>query len=161
MQKALREAMSMKPITFDEMVRKSLNPVAVANMKLQGAVGDLSKQMVGAAKARNRQFVFQNPIIVDTPEKFIETAASGKTQHTPRERDANGRFVSQSENRVISKAASVIESAVKNVVPGTPQGIDPTLDAINEVSTALSPVKRAAGFMLRPLTWPDEVTKKK
>jgi hypothetical protein len=37
-------------------------------------------------------------------------------------------------------------------MPSNPQGVDPTLDAINEVATVLSPVKRAAGFMLRPLT---------
>ncbi|PZM00493.1 tail tape measure protein, partial [Acinetobacter nosocomialis] len=34
----------------------------------------------------------------------------------------------------------------------SPQGVDPTVDAINEVGHLLSPVRRAAGLALRPLT---------
>ena len=71
-----------------------------------------------------------------------------------RERDSKGRFVGgESESKsTLGKIAQTIGTVIKGSISGTPQGVDPTVDAINEVATVLSPVKRAAGFMLRPLT---------
>ena len=37
-------------------------------------------------------------------------------------------------------------------MPNSPQGVDPTVDAINEVGHLLTPVRRAAGLAMRPLT---------
>lgn len=71
-----------------------------------------------------------------------------------RERDSRGRFIGgESESKsTLGKIAQTIGTAIKGSIASTPQGVDPTVDAINEVATVLSPVKRAAGFMLRPLT---------
>ncbi|MEW4938820.1 phage tail tip lysozyme, partial [Acinetobacter baumannii] len=67
-----------------------------------------------------------------------------------------GRFVSNPNDpqnqSSIRKVAQTITTAIKGVMPNSPQGVDPTVDAINEVGHLLTPVRRAAGLAMRPLT---------
>lgn len=85
-----------------------------------------------------------------------DSSETVQPESTRSNRDSRGRFTgdgSGNENKtVLGKIIRTIGAAFKGVMPSSPQGVDPTVDAINEVATVLSPVKRAAGFMLRPLT---------
>ncbi|WP_262447896.1 phage tail tip lysozyme [Acinetobacter pittii] len=115
---------------------------------LEQSVSDLNS----ANKERINQPKVQKPAIEINSHEDLGKIVSSSTP----ERDEKGRFVSNQDDvknqSAISKVAQTITTAVKGVMPNSPQGVDPTVDAINEVGHLLSPVRRAAGLAMRPLT---------
>ncbi|GAA5003404.1 hypothetical protein GCM10023206_07130 [Acinetobacter puyangensis] len=117
-----------------------------------------------------------DPVRNNTNQTKPVESTRDNTQQSDRKRDSNGRFVAgdvpESDETVdkrnrddkgrfvpgtsttISKFGDIVGKfgqAVSGL--GTDaQGFDPTVDAINELGTVLSPVKRMAGIVFKPLT---------
>lgn len=156
LEQALIDA-QIKPADFTDLIREQANPLVQSSIALDRvakSIEDLISESLSNESDRTRT---TNP----KPRRSRRTIEINSTEDVirefgntgERERDANGRFVgSKSEQSTLGKVAQTIGTAIKGVIPSNPQGVDPTLDAINEVANVLSPVKRAAGFMLRPLT---------
>lgn len=156
LEQALIDA-QIKPADFADLIREQANPLVQSSLALDRvakSIEDLISESLSSDSTRTQT---SNP----KPKRSRRTIDINSTEDvirefgntSERERDANGRFVgSKSEQSTLGKVAQTIGTAIKGIMPSNPQGVDPTLDAINEVATVLSPVKRAAGFMLRPLT---------
>lgn len=99
---------------------------------------------VGSTESLRRNFGRQNA-----------DNASGDDTTTDRSRDSRGRFTGDGSDNgqksFFSKVAKGFIGAIKGVIPDS-KGVDPTVDAINELGTLLSPVGKVAGFALRPLS---------
>ncbi len=170
LEQALIDA-QIKPVDIADIIKEQANPLIQSTVildRVAKSLEDLIEDVAAnknAPKSKTTQ-VHQKAIEIDSPESVIREPGTdeskkqntqGPKEVTPRTRDSKGRFIGDGsiENENKSKLGKVIQSigtAFKEVMPNTPQGVDPTVDAINEVATVLSPVKRAAGFMLRPLT---------
>lgn len=170
LEQALIDA-QIKPVDIADIIKEQANPMIQSTVildRVAKSLEDLIEDVAAnknAPKSKTTQ-VHQKAIEIDSPESVIREPGTdeskkqntqGPKEVTPRPRDSKGRFIGDGsiENENKSKLGKVIQSigtAFKDVMPNTPQGVDPTVDAINEVATVLSPVKRAAGFMLRPLT---------
>lgn len=170
LEQALIDA-QIKPVDISEIIKEQANPMIQSTVvldrvakSLEDLIDDIvAKKIVPREKTTQ---VHQKAIEIDSPESVIGDSSTdkptkqtnqGQNDLTSRKRDSKGRFIgdSSSDNENKSKLGKVIQTigtAFKDVMPNTPQGVDPTVDAINEVATVLSPIKRAAGFMLRPLT---------
>ena len=156
LEQALIDA-QIKPADFADLIREQANPLVQSSLALDRvakSIEDLISESLSSDSTRTQT---SNPkpkrsrrtIDINSTEDVIREFGNGDE----RQRDANGRFVgSKSEQSTLGKVAQTIGTAIKGIMPSNPQGVDPTLDAINEVANVLSPVKRAAGFMLRPLT---------
>jgi len=156
LEQALLDA-QIKPADFADLIREQASPLVQSSLALDRvakSIEDLISESLSSDSTRTQT---SNP----KPKRSRRTIDINSTEDvirefgntSERERDANGRFVgSKSEQSTLGKVAQTIGTAIKGIMPSNPQGVDPTLDAINEVANVLSPVKRAAGFMLRPLT---------
>lgn len=156
LEQALIDA-QIKPADFADLIREQANPLVQSSLALDRvakSIEDLISESLSSDSTRTQT---SNPkpkrsrrtIDINSTEDVIREFGNGDE----RQRDANGRFVgANSEQSTLGKLAQTIGTTIKGVMPSNPQGVDPTLDAINEVANVLSPVKRAAGFMLRPLT---------
>ncbi|EXB47278.1 hypothetical protein J522_1929 [Acinetobacter baumannii 146457] len=170
LEQALIDA-QIKPVDFSDLIKEQANPLIQSTVVLDRVAKSLEDLIDDVASNKNTPKskttqVHQKAIEIDSPESVISESSKDETRKqstqlpkevTPRTRDSKGRFIGDGsiENENKSKLGKVIQTigtAFKEVMPNTPQGVDPTVDAINEVATVLSPVKRAAGFMLRPLT---------
>ncbi|WP_343597679.1 hypothetical protein [Acinetobacter sp.] len=93
----------------------------------------------------------------DQKKDYRGRAIAGQSQQidekpTPNKK-SKGRFVA-GEVTTVAKFSDVV-GRFGNTVSGfgaDTRGIDPTVDALHELSTALSPVKRVASLAFRPLT---------
>lgn len=152
LEQALIDA-QIKPADFSDLIREQANPLVQSSLALERAAKSIEDLIVESRKSDDnnpqpKAKPKRRAIEINSTEDVIREFGNNE-----RQRDANGRFIgSNSEQTTLSKVTQTIGTAIKGVLPSNPQGVDPTLDAINEVATVLSPVKRAAGFMLRPLT---------
>ncbi|KYQ83282.1 hypothetical protein AWW72_14895 [Acinetobacter sp. NRRL B-65365] len=170
LEKALIDA-QIKPVDIADLIKEQANPLIQSTVVLDRVAKSLEDLIDDVTSNKNAPIskttqVHQKAIEIDSPESAISESSKDETRKqstqlpkevTPRTRDSKGRFIGDGsiENENKSKLGKVIQTigtAFKEVMPNNPQGVDPTVDAINEVATVLSPVKRAAGFMLRPLT---------
>lgn len=153
LEQALIDA-QIKPADFSDLIREQANPLVQSSLALDRVAKSIEDLIAESTKTEDskpqpKAKPKRRAIEINSTEDVIrEFGNTGE-----RRRDANGRFIgANSEQSTLGKVAQTIGTAIKGVMPSNPQGVDPTLDAINEVATVLSPVKRAAGFMLRPLT---------
>lgn len=153
LEQALIDA-QIKPADFSDLIREQANPLVQSSLALDRVAKSIEDLIAESTKTEDskpqpKARPKRRAIEINSTEDVIrEFGNTGE-----RRRDANGRFIgANSEQSTLGKVAETIGTAIKGVMPSNPQGVDPTLDAINEVATVLSPVKRAAGFMLRPLT---------
>ena len=153
LEQALIDA-QIKPADFSDLIREQANPLVQSSLALDRVAKSIEDLIAESTKTEDskpqpKAKPKRRAIEINSTEDVIrEFGNTGE-----RRRDANGRFIgANSEQSTLGKVAETIGTAIKGVMPSNPQGVDPTLDAINEVATVLSPVKRAAGFMLRPLT---------
>ncbi|MCZ2981710.1 phage tail tip lysozyme [Acinetobacter baumannii] len=158
-QKMLNAINNRPPLEFEDLLKGKANPVTQSFVVADKIVKDFAdvldqsvidlttvdKKQINKAKGR------KPAIEINSHEDLSKIV-----NPTVPERDEKGRFVSnpnEPQNQSsIRKVAQTISTAIKGVMPNSPQGVDPTVDAINEVSHLLSPVRRAAGLALRPLT---------
>ena len=139
-----------EPVNSEDLIREQRQATTAINQLLE-TVEDLVSESVQSSnsKAKPKRSAIQNDsVTIDSQESIARELGSD------RQRDANGRFIGsgQESGSALGKITQTLSTAITNGLNGTPQGIDPTVDAINEVATVLSPVKRVAGFMLRPLS---------
>ena len=153
LEQALIDA-QIKPADFSDLIREQANPLVQSSLALDRVAKSIEDLIAESTKTEDskpqpKAKPKRRAIEINSTEDVIrEFGNTGE-----RRRDANGRFIgANSEQSTLGKVAQTIGTAIKGVMPSNPQGVDPTLDAINEVANVLSPVKRAAGFMLRPLT---------
>lgn len=158
-QKMLNAVNNRPALDFEDLLKEKANPITqsfVVADKLVKDFADVLEQSVNDLNTVNKEQINRpkarkSAIEINSHEDLNKVVSSS----TP-ERDEKGRFVSNQDDvknqSAISKVAQTISTAIKGVMPNSPQGVDPTVDAINEVSHLLSPVRRAAGLALRPLT---------
>ncbi|WP_227063425.1 phage tail tip lysozyme [Acinetobacter pittii] len=158
-QKMLNAVNNRPALDFEDLLKEKANPITQSFVVADKFVKDFADELEqsvsdlnSANKERINQPKVQKPAIEINSHEDLGKIVSSSTP----ERDEKGRFVSNQEDvknqSAISKVAQTITTAVKGVMPNSPQGVDPTVDAINEVSHLLSPVRRAAGLAMRPLT---------
>ncbi|WP_026470346.1 lysozyme family protein [Alkanindiges illinoisensis] len=99
---------------------------------------------IGSTESLRRNFSRQNA-----------DNAPGDDATSDRSRDSRGRFTGDGsgdgQKSFFAKVAKGFVGAIKGLMPDS-KGVDPTVDAINELGTLLSPVRKVAGFALRPLS---------
>ncbi|ATD21674.1 phage tail tip lysozyme [Acinetobacter baumannii] len=158
-QKMLNAVNNRPALDFEDLLKEKANPITqsfVVADKFVKDFADVLEQSVSDLNSANKERInqpkVQKPAIEINSHEDLDKIVSTSTP----ERDEKGRFVSNQEDvknqSAISKVAQTITTAVKGVMPNSPQGVDPTVDAINEVGHLLSPVRRAAGLAMRPLT---------
>jgi len=158
-QKMLNTVNNRQALDFEDLLKEKANPITqsfVVADKFVKDFADVLEQSVSDLNSANKEQInrpkARKPTIEINSHEDLNKVVSSSTP----ERDENGRFVSNQDDvknqSAISKVAQTITTAVKGVMPNSPQGVDPTVDAINEVGHLLSPVRRAAGLALRPLT---------
>ena len=138
-----------EPVNSEDLIREQRQATTAINQLLE-TVEDLVSESVQSSnsKAKPKRSAIQNDsVTIDSQESIARELGSD------RQRDANGRFIGsgQESGSALGKITQTLSTAITNGLNTTPQGVDPTIDAINEVAV-LSPVKRVAGFMLRPLS---------
>lgn len=158
-QKMLNAVNNRPILDFEDLLKEKANPIRqslVVADKFVKDFADVLEQSVSDLNSANKERInqpkVQKPAIEINNHEDLGKIVSSSTP----ERDEKGRFVSNQDDvknqSAISKVAQTITTAVKGVMPNSPQGVDPTVDAINEVGHLLSPVRRAAGLAMRPLT---------
>ncbi len=158
-QKMLNAVNNRQALDFEDLLKEKANPITqsfVVADKLVKDFADVLDQSVDDLKTVEKKKIKQPKSLKPAIEINSHDDLSKIVNPTVPERDEKGRFVSnpnEPQNQSsIRKVAQTISTAIKGVMPNSPQGVDPTVDAINEVSHLLSPVRRAAGLALRPLT---------
>ncbi|HCJ6473268.1 TPA: tail tape measure protein [Acinetobacter baumannii] len=158
-QKMLSAVNNRPALDFEDLLKEKANPITqsfIVADKFVKEFADVLEQSVSNLNSANKERInqpkVQKPAIEINSHEDLGKIVSSSTP----ERDKKGRFVSNQDDvknqSAISKVAQTITTAVKGVMPNSPQGVDPTVDAINEVGHLLSPVRRAAGLAMRPLT---------
>lgn len=136
-----------EPVNSEDLIREQRQATTAINQLLE-TVEDLISESAHSSnnsEAKPKRSVIQNDsVTIDSQESIARELGSD------RQRDANGRFTGsgQESGSALGKITQTLSTAITNGLNSTPQGVDPTLD----VATVLSPVKRVAGFMLRPLS---------
>lgn len=158
-QKMLNAVNNRPPLEFEDLLKGKANPVTqsfVVADKLVKDFADVLNQSVNKLNTVDKKQINKAKGRKPAIEINSHEDLSKIVNPTVPERDEKGRFVSKpnepQNQSSIRKVAQTISTAIKGVMPNSPQGVDPTVDAINEVSHLLSPVRRAAGLALRPLT---------
>nr|WP_312821766.1 tail tape measure protein [Acinetobacter oleivorans] len=158
-QKMLNAVNNRPALDFEDLLKEKTNPITqsfVVADKFVKDFADVLEQSVSDLNSANKEQINQpkarKPAIEINSHEDLDKIVSSTTP----ERDEKGRFVSNNNDAQnqssIRKVAQKITTAIKGIMPNSPQGVDPTVDAINEVGHLLSPVRRAAGLALRPLT---------
>lgn len=89
----------------------------------------------------------------DADSAGSEDATSENTdgrRNNGRRRGANGRFEGEDKSW-FDRFKTAVSGGVSTGMADT-RGVDPTVDALNELGGLLSPVKKAAGFALKPIS---------
>lgn len=158
-QKMLNAVNNRPALDFEDLLKEKANPITKSLVVADSLVKDFAdvlEQSVNSLNTANKEQINQpkarKPAIEINSHEDLDKIVNSTTP----ERDEKGRFVSNQDDTQdqssIRKVAQTITTAIKGVMPNSPQGVDPTVDAINEVGHLLSPVRRAAGLALRPLT---------
>lgn len=158
-QKMLNAINNRPPLEFEDLLKGKANHVTqsfVVADKLVKDFADVLNQSVNNLDTVDKKQINKAKGRKPAIEINSHEDLSKIVNPTVPERDEKGRFVSKpnepQNQSSIRKVAQTISTAIKGVMPNSTQGVDPTVDAINEVSHLLSPVRRAAGLALRPLT---------
>lgn len=158
-QKMLNAVNNRPALDFEDLLKEKANPITqsfVVADKLVKDFADILEQSVDDLKTVEKKQINQPKSKKPAIEINSHEDLSKILSPTVPERDEKGRFVSnpnEPQNQSsIRKVAKTIPTAIKGLMPNSPQGVDPTVDAINEVGHLLSPVRRAAGLAMRPLT---------
>lgn len=116
--------------------------------------------------AANNSVISRRPTVdvqspADIPRRPGSDTSPGNPPNPVRERtrDARGRFIGEggdnngtsSDSNWLERVKNSIQSGVKGGLHADVRGVDPAVDAINELGSLLSPVGKAASFTLRPL----------
>ncbi|EJD6088335.1 phage tail tip lysozyme [Acinetobacter baumannii] len=158
-QKMLNAVNNRQALDFEDLLKDKANPITqsfVVADKLVKDFADVLDQSINDLKTVDKKQINKSNGRKPAIEINSHEDLSKIINPTVPERDERGRFVSnpnEPQNQSsIRKVAQTISTAIKGVMPNSTQGVDPTVDAINEVGHLLSPVRRAAGLALRPLT---------
>ncbi|MDC4835239.1 tail tape measure protein [Acinetobacter baumannii] len=158
-QKMLNAVNNRQTLDFEDLLKEKANPITqsfVVADKLVKDFADILEQSVDDLKTVEKKKINQPKSIKPAIEINSHEDLSKVVSPTVPDRDEKGRFVSnpnEPQNQSsIRKVAQTITTAIKGVMPNSPQSVDPTVDAINEVGHLLTPVRRAAGLAMRPLT---------
>ncbi|EPQ3070249.1 phage tail tip lysozyme [Acinetobacter baumannii] len=158
-QKMLNAVNNRQTLDFEDLLKEKANPITQAFVVADKLVKDFAgvlEQSVDDLKTVEKKQINQPKSLKPAIEINSHDDLSKIVNPSVPERDEKGRFVSnpnEPQNQSsIRKVAQTISTAIKGVMPNSTQGVDPTVDAINEVGHLLSPVRRAAGLALRPLT---------
>ncbi|MCL6164808.1 glycoside hydrolase family protein [Acinetobacter baumannii] len=158
-QKMLNAVNNRQALDFEDLLKEKANPIThsfVVADKLVKDFADILEQSVDDLKTVEKKHINQPKSLKPAIEINSHEDLSKIVNPSVPERDEKGRFVSnpnETQNQSsIRKVAQTITTAIKGVMPNSPQGVDPTVDAINEVGHLLTPVRRAAGLAMRPLT---------
>ncbi len=158
-QKMLNAVNNRQALDFEDLLEEKANPITqsfVVADKLVKDFADILEQSVDDLKTVEKKHINQPKSLKPAIEINSHEDLSKIVNPSVPERDEKGRFVSNPNDpqnqSSIRKVAQTITTAIKGVMPNSPQGVDPTVDAINEVGHLLTPVRRAAGLAMRPLT---------
>ncbi|EYD39437.1 lambda family phage tail tape measure protein [Acinetobacter baumannii 45075_6] len=158
-QKMLNAVNNRQALDFEDLLKDKANPITqsfVVADKLVKDFADVLDQSINDLKTVDKKQINKSNGRKPAIEINSHDDLSKIVNPSVPERDEKGRFVSnpnEPQNQSsIRKVAQTISTAIKGVMPNSTQGVDPTVDAINEVGHLLSPVRRAAGLALRPLT---------
>ncbi|MDC4334785.1 tail tape measure protein [Acinetobacter baumannii] len=158
-QKMLNAVNNRQTLDFEDLLKEKANPITQAFVVADKLVKDFAgvlEQSVDDLKTVEKKQINQPKSLKPAIEINSHDDLSKIVNPSVPERDEKGRFVSnpnEPQNQSsIRKVAQTITTAIKGVMPNSPQGVDPTVDAINEVGHLLTPVRRAAGLAMRPLT---------
>ncbi|MDC4529715.1 tail tape measure protein [Acinetobacter baumannii] len=158
-QKMLNAVNNRQALDFEDLLKEKANPITqsfVVADKLVKDFADVLDQSVDDLKTVEKKKIKQPKSLKPAIEINSHDDLSKIVNPSVPERDEKGRFVSnpnEPQNQSsIRKVAQTITTAIKGVMPNSSQGVDPTVDAINEVGHLLTPVRRAAGLAMRPLT---------
>ncbi|EYS15712.1 lambda family phage tail tape measure protein [Acinetobacter baumannii 25569_7] len=158
-QKMLNAVNNRQALDFEDLLKDKANPITqsfVVADKLVKDFADVLDQSINDLKTVDKKQINKSNGRKPAIEINSHDDLSKIVNPSVPERDEKGRFVSnpnEPQNKSsIRKVAQTISTAIKGVMPNSTQGVDPTVDAINEVGHLLSPVRRAAGLALRPLT---------
>ncbi|MEI1723017.1 tail tape measure protein [Acinetobacter baumannii] len=158
-QKMLNAVNNRQTLDFEDLLKEKANPITqsfVVADKLVKDFADILEQSVDDLKTVEKKKINQPKSIKPAIEINSHEDLSKVVSPTVPDRDEKGRFVSnpnEPQNQSsIRKVAQTITTAIKGVMPNSPQSVDPTVDAINKVGHLLTPVRRAAGLAMRPLT---------
>ncbi|MBS5993051.1 MAG: tail tape measure protein, partial [Acinetobacter baumannii] len=136
-QKMLNAVNNRPALDFEDLLKEKANPITqsfVVADKLVKDFADVLEQSVNDLNTVNKEQINRpkarkSAIEINSHEDLNKVVSSS----TP-ERDEKGRFVSNQDDvknqSAISKVAQTITTAVKGVMPNSPQGVDPTVDAI-------------------------------
>lgn len=180
-QRALLDATQRTAVDFEEHLQRTITPVNQSLVDATDALTDLIDQAASQQASNNtsqstrsaannssnrpgRSRITPNSDTVDVGSteslrrnfgRQNADNASGNDTTTDRSRDSRGRFTGDGSDNgqksFFSKVAKGFVGAIKGVMPDS-KGVDPTVDAINELGILLSPVRKVAGFALRPLS---------
>jgi urease gamma subunit len=144
---ALQDA-QRQPVSIESLMKEQQQAITAMNQVFE-TVEDIVAQSAKPADRKTKPkfpAIQKEPIVIDSQESIARELG------TDRQRVSNGRFIGsgQQTGTALGKITQTI--GIANSLNSSPQGVDPTVDAMNEVATVLSLVKRFAGFMLRPLS---------
>lgn len=134
-------------IDLDDFIHSSKKSTTALNRAAK-SIEDLIAESNKTAEIKSQSITQpkRRAIEINSTEDVIREFGSKKTEDTSQHSLSTGQT-----NQPFRKIAETLVNTIRNTAVNA-HGTDPTVDAMNEVATALTPVKRAAGFMLRPLT---------
>lgn len=149
-QRLIYEANQTK--TFTEVV-KQLKEI---NDHKSTAQDNNDKNRSSSASHRDENTTTQN----SESNESTDTRRTGD-ENQERKRDGRGRFIGGKAEQVSNFSQLIGRlGQTLNGMGHAPGGVDPSLDAINELSTVVSPVKRMVGFMVKPLSGLSKMRKR-
>ncbi|WP_336938407.1 glycoside hydrolase family 73 protein [Acinetobacter modestus] len=134
-------------IDLDDLIHSSKQSTTALNRAAK-SIEDLivESNKTDEIKSQSITKLKRRAIEINSTEDVIREFGSKKTEDTSQQSLSTGQT-----KQPFRKIAETLVNTIRNTAVNA-HGTDPTVDAMNEVATALTPVKRAAGFMLRPLT---------
>ncbi|MCH7328961.1 hypothetical protein [Acinetobacter modestus] len=134
-------------IDLDDFIHSSKKSTTALNRAAK-SIEDLIAESNKTAEIKSQSITQpkRRAIEINSTEDVIREFGSKKTEDTSQHSLSTGQT-----KQPFRKIAETLVNTIRNTAVNA-HGTDPTVDAMNEVVTALTPVKRAAGFMLRPLT---------
>lgn len=160
-QRAIIEANRRTVIdTAAQVVRQSSSRTAALSRPTRDTDQPINNSQGGSGPVIRRRPTVDVNSPADMPARPASSTSDSSQNNSAQERtrDSNGRFSSGEGNEGtgsgsnwLERFKNSIQSGVKDGLHADARGIDPTVDAINELGTLMSPVGKVANFTLRPL----------
>lgn len=160
-QRAIIEANRRTVIdTAAQVVRQSSSRTAALSRPTRDTDQPINNSQGGSGPVIRRRPIVDVNSPADMPARPASSTSDSSQNNTAQERtrDANGRFSGGQDSEStgsgsnwLDRVKNSIQSGVKDGLHADARGIDPTVDAINELGTLMSPVGKVANFTLRPL----------